>query len=171
MKNKTRIEELPHYSDNGAIEFFAGGDVLMQSSLQEIRDILEHEGCRNSSVFCGQKALNLDQYEALRTSVNRDCTVDFVIGCLGNVLLMVEAKFRAQSMKKIASTLDSKISHSHDILNSNNRHVRTHPTTVVLLSDNKDFEQKKNKLLRLFRNPKVIVPMRTCDLYTRVFAG
>ena len=171
MKNKTRIEALPHYRDNSVIEYYAGGDVSMQSSLQEILDILALEGCRNSSVFCGQKALNLDQYEILCKRSNRDCTVDFVVGCSGNVLLMVEAKFRAQSMKKVASTLDDKISHSHDILNSNNRHVQTHPTTVVLLSDNKDFEQNKNKLLRLFRNPRVIVPMRTCEFYTRVFAG
>lgn len=171
-KKTKRITEnaLPKY-EAGVIEFFVEIDGTMKGSIQLVKDILSNDGFNRLSPFTSQVALNLDEVEKKKSKQSADKTVDMVVGCKNRCLLMVENKFRARRMENLPGNLNGKISYSRSLIQCH-EDFKCCPYTVVLLQDDahKNFEQKKNLLLRLMTYNIHIIPMEVESFYQRVFS-
>lgn len=159
----------PLFVGNDVIYRFAEGDVPLLDCLQGIDVILANEGSKNTNSFNGAVALNLDKYERLSSQGQMDRTVDMVVGCENNMLLMVEAKLRVYSTDNlIGDSIRRKVRHSRDILNRKDNYS-VFPNAIILLN-NKFFERNKHKLLRLLSNSLSIVhPLKVEDFRREVF--
>ena len=159
---------LPKYSGNQVIDSFARYS-KMTEELCLIKDLLLREGCGNACMFSNEEAIDLDEVERHSSRSQKDKTVDMVIGCEHNYLLMVESKFRVMVADNLKGTaLEEKIRHSRSLLNTRSDYSVSH-ITVVLLS-NKSFERKKNNFMRLVSNKSfAVVPLTVDGFRKKVF--
>lgn len=128
----------------------------------QFRHILREEHYKGNCPFTNEVALNLDKVEIqLKKGIaSRKETVDFVVGLEKKWLLLVEAKFDADNVENITKSIKGKITHSKQLLQTDN-FVHLEKSIIVLLS-NVGFEVKSNKLRRLLMNNPSIKPYRVC---------
>ena len=96
--------QLPRFESNEAIEDYVKEKPLFKDSFNEIHLLLLREGARDCSQFNKELALDLDDVEKKQGLEQMDRTVDFVVGCVKNTLLMVEAKFRVKDARNLSKT-------------------------------------------------------------------
>lgn len=166
--NKGFILQLPSFESNKTIESFVEERPFFKKSINKIRVLLLREGAKSCHSFLNELALDLDDIEKRQGFEQMDRTVDFVIGCLKNTLLLAEAKLKVKDAHRLSrKELVEKINHSKDIIRS--EHYIVHSSTVLLL-DSCHFEQNKNKVYRLFNNKQdIIVPLTVEGFYKEVF--
>lgn len=160
--------QLPKYKDNTVIKKYAEGDASLQDNLNLIKSIIKREGGKNYNLFSEELVLDLDEVERKKRLNQMEKTVDFVVGCINNVLLMAEAKFNVHDADNLSATdLKQKIKHSRQILNKGG--YKVFKSTVLLFNDDK-FEQNKLKTYRLFNYKKdVMIPLTVKDFHEKVF--
>lgn len=170
--NSTLYNEMEaKYLDNTSITNYALEDKDMVNSLELIRNILLNEHCKDKNIlFTNQLGLNLDKVEILKTKKSsiHNSTVDFVVGLAKGQLLLVEAKFDAKNMEKIASEIYRKVDHSKELLISNTSFVGCYKKKIILLSNDK-FEQNKRRLLNLLDNDISFYPLNVEQFYLFFF--
>lgn len=170
MSRKSRkiIEpQLPRFESNKAIKDYDKEKPLFKDSFNEIHLLLLREGARDCSQFNKELALDLDDVEKKQGLEQMDRTVDFVVGCVKNTLLMVEAKFRVKDARNLSKTeLEKKIRHSRNLLSC--EHYTVYGSTILLFNSDR-FEQNKNTVFRLFSNTNKMVPLTVEGFYKRVF--
>ena len=168
MSNKVSREELPHYG-KGVIERFVIEQRFENDYVKTVSNILHREGCNRKAALFSGTALDLDALEANRSNGNAECTVDMVVGCVKDWLLLVELKLRvAKVTTKVSTSIKEKKKYSRLKINVNES-FPVCPSVVILLKD-KNFEQNKNKLMRLLDNNLQYVPMTVKIFHNKVFA-
>lgn len=174
-KKKTRRNVVAYrdvkFTNNTAIKDYASEDPIMFNSLELIKDILISEKCKDNNIkFTEELGLNLDKVESKKQRGTSFCdnTVDFVVGLTNKQLLLVEAKFEAKNMEKIANEIHKKIKHSKELLVSNPKFVSLYDKKIILL-DSEKFEQNKRKLMNYLNNDVSFHPATTTDFYTNFF--
>lgn len=160
--------QLPRFESNEAIEGYVKEKPLFKDSLNEIRLILQREGADKCHWFNKELALDLDDVEKRKRLAQMGKTVDFVVGCVKNTLLMVEAKLRVKNASTLSrKEIEEKIRHSKLLLKSENYSI--HSLTALLLRPD-CFEQNKNRVYRLFDNrTDVLYPLTVERFYKKVF--
>ena len=115
--------------------------------------------------------MDLDEVEKNKhkSTANFDRTVDFVVCFENKQLLLVEAKFDANNMDDVASKIKRKISHSKDILVSNINFISFHNKNIILLSNDKKYEQNRRKLKNLLVQDTTIDPLNIESFYNKYF--
>ena len=159
---------LPRYRNNDTIQEFVKAKPSYKNSLKTLHSILIKEGDKKELFFNKELSLDLDDVERRMGHGQQDNSVDCVLGCLNNILLMVEIKLRVNDANNLSKKkLLRKINHSRNLLICNS--FKIHGLTIVLLKENK-FEQNKNKVFRLLDNQSNIVePMTVGLLYQKIF--
>lgn len=161
--------DLPTFTGNDTIYSFAEGNKLLCACIQRVGDLLSNEGAKNVSGFRDAECLNLDEYERRISHGTMGMTVDMVLGCKDNILLMVEAKLRVTTIENLAGqVLNKKTRYSRSIL-IRKEGYRIFRKTIVLLNSN-NFERNKRKLLNLLSNSMQSVHlMKVEDFANEVF--
>jgi hypothetical protein len=163
------------YGGDGVIKELVGAELKYKDCVQRLKDILKVEDCKAKHPFKREVALNVDAVEIIRSKGrDRSQTVDFVVGMDRNVLLLVEAKFNVKDVENIkAKEVYGKIKHSKELLSAfeNFSHLRFQidDSTVILLSQTKQFQQQKNKLKRKFNNDPHIIPHNVFTFHVDYF--
>ena len=159
---------LPRYISNFTIENFAKGQKAFNDNVFRVCDILHREGCDKAYLFSTEKALDLDAVERENSLAQRCRTVDMVVGCDNNTLLMVEAKFRVKIYSNIrGKSLSEKRRFSWNLLHCNDEYS-IWPSVVVLLP-HQQFERKKNEFMRTVSNSPSFIPLTIEDFKRLVF--
>ena len=174
MSNKktTNNEKTAKFSGNTSILNYVSGNRIMQNSLEQIKEILENEHCKEKTNFTYELALNLDKVEIQRKkgTSDRGNTVDFIVSLENNQLLLVEAKSLVKNVANIVSEICDKINHSKRLLTSNENFRGFYKQEIILLSNNKEFQQNYNKLRRMSASKsRTIEPQTVSDFYNAFF--
>ena len=170
-KNK---EKKPcRFVSNSDIQAFVAGYPLLAEALEQILVILRREHYKERTCpFSDEMALNMDtvaiRLAKARGLANQGKTVDFVLGLERKHLLLVEAKLDANDPKHYAKDIAPKVDGSKAILNAF-ENSKVYEDAIVILLPNANFEQHKNKLLRLLANRPNIRPLRVADFYVAYF--
>lgn len=156
----------PVYCD-GIIEEFSV-EIHGNNCIERVSDIIRREGGKCSKVFDNKKALNLDLLESKLAGKNTAKSVDMTLGCRNNTLVMIEAKFRVQSIDNhFVSEIKQKFSQSRLRLNTSES-FSIHPKGILLF-DKHSYQQNKNRFMSFMMNDNQFVPLTVSSFYDKVF--
>jgi hypothetical protein len=162
------------YGGEVVIKELVGAEWKYKDCVQLLKNVLKAEDCKDKIPFKQELVLNVDRVEVLRSKGgDRGKTVDFIVGLEGNVLLLVEAKFKVNADNLKTTEVYDKIKHSRELLpefeSFSRLHFRIEKSTVILLSQSKQFEQQKNKLKRKFNNDPHIILHNVFGFHSKYF--